>query len=208
MRETRSAARWVAFAIHTMAEDPNREVRTMVLLSLPYPPLPVLASTTEDGRLSGEQVTTSHTFIARGLDEAMARKDQKDNSERRERQLDVFRRFLHTMGTDGFFCNPDRLYQIYCASTLEHIATYFPPGHPVDIRFEPLASITRGDKAHSKMAEYMAAVSVLHEDAVPVPRSEYLQMSFADMLLACRDRLGHSMSEDERAAAQKKTEGA
>jgi hypothetical protein len=191
-----------------MSEDPNREARTMILLSLPYPPLPVLASTTEDGRLSGEQVTTSHTFIARGLDEAMARKDQKENSERRERQLDVLRRFLHTMATEGFFCTPDRLYQIYCATTLEHIATYFPRGHPVDIRFEPLASITRGDKAHSKMAEYMAAVSVLHEDAVQVPRSEYMQKSYADMLLACRDRLGHAMTEEERAQVQKKTEEA
>ncbi len=180
----------------------------MILLSLPYPPLPVLASTTEDGRLSGEQVTTSHTFIARGLDEAMARKDQKENSERRERQLDVLRRFLHTMATEGFFCTPDRLYQIYCATTLEHIATYFPRGHPVDIRFEPLASITRGDKAHSKMAEYMAAVSVLHEDTVQVPRSEYMQKSYADMLLACRDRLGHAMTEEERAQVQKKTEEA
>ena len=62
--------------------DPNGEMRTMVLLSLPYPPLPVIVSTTEDGRLSGEDVTTSHSFIARGLDEAMARKDQRENSER------------------------------------------------------------------------------------------------------------------------------
>ena len=182
-----------------MSEDPNREIRTMVLLSLPYPPLPVLASTTEDGRLSGEQVTTSHSFIARGLDEAMARKDSRENSERKARQLDVFRRFLHTMATEGFFCAPERLYQIYCTSTIEHIATYFPPGHPVDIRFEPLDSITRGDKAHSKMAEYMAAVSLLYEDAIHVPRSKYIQQSFAEMLLACRDRLGHSMTEEERA---------
>jgi hypothetical protein len=193
-----------------MSEDPNREIRTMVLLSLPYPPLPVLAATTEDGRLSGEQVTTSHSFIARGLDEAMARKDQKENSERKARQLDVFRRFLHTMGTEGFFCLPDRLYQIYCAYTLEHIATYFPPGHPVDIRFEPLSSITRGDKAHEKMAEYMAAVSVLYEDKNPIPRSQYMQQTFTELLLACRDRLGHAMTEDERARAseEKKTEEA
>lgn len=187
-----------------MSEDPNREIRAMVLLSLPYPPLPVLAATTEDGRLSGEQVTTSHSFVARGLDEALARKDQKENSERKARQLDVFRRFLHTMATEGFFCLPDRLYHIYCAYTVEHIATYFPLGHPVDIRFEPLASITRGDKAHAKMAEYMAAASVMYEDKDPIPRSEYMQQSYADMLLACRDRLGHAMTEEERAGAERK----
>lgn len=179
--------------------DPNGEMRTMVLLSLPYPPLPVLVSTTEDGRLSGEDVTTSHTFIARGLDEAMARKDQRENSERKARQLDVLRRFLHAMASEGFFCNPERLYHIYCQFTLEHIRTYFPPGHPVDIRFEPLASITRKDKAHAKMAEYLASQSVYHEDPVPIRREQYMQRDFYELLLACRDRLGHAMTEEERA---------
>jgi hypothetical protein len=67
----------------------------------------------------------------------------------------------------------------------------------VDIRFEPLSSITKGDKAHAKMAEYMAAVSVLYEDKDQIPRSQYQQQEFTDMLLACRDRLGHVMTEEE-----------
>jgi hypothetical protein len=35
-----------------------------------------------------------------------------------------------------------------------------------------------------------------------------MQKSYADMLLACRDRLGHAMTEEERAEVQKKTEEA
>ena len=184
-----------------MGEDPNREIRTMVLLTLPYPPLPVLASSIEldDGRLHEDKLTTSHAFIARALDEALVRDNVSENKARKSKQLDVFQRFLHSMATEGFDCTPERLYQIYCQFTLEHIATYFPVGHPVDIRFEPLSNITRGDKAHSKMAEYMASQSVFFEDAVRIRRYEYVQQEYRDMMLACRDRLGHVMSEEERA---------
>jgi len=178
--------------------DGNAEMRTMVLLSLPYPPLPVLVSKTEDGKLSGEDVTTSHSFVARGLDEAMARQDPAENRARKARQLEVFQRFLHAMATEGFFGTVERLYTIYCAFTLDHIATYFPPGHPVDIRFEPLSSITRGDKAHAKMAEYMASQSVLFEDATRIRRDQYMLQGYGDMLRACRDRLGHAMTQEER----------
>ena len=185
-------------------DDPNRELRAMVLVSLPYPPLPVLAARVEldDGRLHEDASTalTSHTLIAHGLDEAMARNRPEENADRKERQMDVFRRFLHAMATEGFFMqSPEPLYQLYCRFTLEHIATYFPPGHPVDIRFQPLASITRGDPFHGKMAEYMASQSVLQEDSVPTTRAQYLQQDFAQMLFAARDRLGHVMTPDERA---------
>lgn len=187
-----------------MSEDPNRELRAMVLVSLPYPPLPVLAARVEcdDNRLQEDASTclTSHTLIARGLDEAMARNRPEENDERKQRQLDVFRRFLHAMATDGFHMrDPEPLYQLYCRFTLEHVAAYLPPGHPVDIRFQPLASITRGDPFHAKMAEYMASQSLLQEDPVPVTRAQYLQQDYAQMLFAARDRLGHVMTPEERA---------
>jgi hypothetical protein len=194
-----------------MGEDPNREIRTMVLLTLPYPPLPVLGTRVEvdDGRLHGDELTTSHSFIARALDEALVRDSIPENKERKKRQLDVFQRFLHAMATEGFSCSPDRLYSIYCQFTFEHIATYFPVRHPIDIRFEPLSSITKGDKTHTKMAEYMASQSVLFEDAVRIRRYEYIEQDYADMMKACRDRLGHVMTDEERAMLplQRETSG-
>jgi hypothetical protein len=187
-----------------MAEDPNREIRTMVLLALPYPPLPVLAARIEldDERLHEDGVTTSHTLIAMGLNDAMARKDTKANGERKERQMGVFRQFLHAMGTEGFFCDVERLYLLFCRFSLDHIATYFPVGHRLDIRFQPLSYAVRGDKVHAKMAEYLAAQSLLFEDPVPVPREHYLGLEFPQMLTAVRDRLGHAMTADERAYAE------
>lgn len=186
-------------------DDPSRaEFRAMVLLTLPFPPLPVLVARVErdDGRLQGDAETTSHALIARGLDEAMARDRPGENRERRARQVDVFRRFLHAMAVEGFACTDERLHQIYCTASLEHISTYFPPGHPLDIRFQPLSSVCKRDPAHVKMAEYMASQSVYYEDSVPVRRDQYLLQDFATMLKACRDRLGHIMTEEERARVE------
>lgn len=183
-------------------DDPNREIRTMILLSLPYPPIPVLATRVEqdDGRLHDDEVTTSHTFIAQGLHEATARNDTAYNKERKKRQKKVFQDFLHSMATEGFSCDRvEQLYDIYCRFSVAHIATYFPPGHPIDIRFQPLSYVVRNDKCHTKMAEYMAAQSLFYEDSPPITRAQYLQQDFATMLLACRDRLGHVMTEEERA---------
>jgi len=192
-------------------DDPGRaEIRAMVLLSLPYPPLPILVAGVEqdDGRLQDDELTTTHALIARALEESMARNRTSENDDRRVRQVDVLQRFLHTMATDGFFCKEERLYQIYCYFSLEHIATYFPVGHLVDIRFQPLSSVTKGDKVHSKMAEYMASQSVVFEDPVRVRRYQYAQQDYVEMLRGCRDRLGHGLTDDERARVHQAAENA
>jgi hypothetical protein len=174
----------------------------MVLLALPYPPLPVLAGgvLADDGRLHDERVTHSHTFIAKCLNEAAVRADSAANRVRFEHQKAAMHVFMHRMGTEGFFCAPERLYQIFCEGTLHHIATYFPPEHALDVRFLPFDYVTRGDPIHAKMAEYLAAQSILLEDSPPVPRSVYLAMSFGEQLLSFRDRFGHAMTEEERQA--------
>lgn len=183
-------------------DTPERaEMRAMILLTLPYPPLPLLAARVEadDGRLQEDGVITSHTLIARALDESMARNNPAENTQRKARQIDVFQRFLHVMGTDGFFSAPERVYQIYCAFTIEHIATYFPPGHPLDIRFQPFASICKGDPVHAKIAEYLAAQSLFFEDPITVSREQYMRQDLVDLLRVCRDRLGHVLTSEERA---------
>jgi hypothetical protein len=182
-------------------EDPNRELRTMVLLTLPYPPLPILATRvdTDDHRLQDDEVITSHTLIAQGLEDSMARNDQTINMQRQKRQQTVMQSFLHAMATEGFFCDVERLYLLYCRYTLEHIATYFPPNHPLDIRFHPLSYAVKGDKIHAKMAEYMAGQSLFYEDATAITREQYLHFDYHEMLLASRDRLGHVMTDEERA---------
>jgi hypothetical protein len=187
-----------------MGDDPNAEIRAMVLLTLPYPPLPVFATRVEldDHRLQDDALITSHTLIARALNEAVLRNDPRENDARKARQLQNFQTFLHAMAVEGFSCDSERLYLIYCRFTLEHIATYFPPNHPVDVRFEPLSSIVRGDRAHVRLAEYMASQSIYLQDPVPVSREQYLKQGFHELLAVCRDRLGHCMTDEERASLQ------
>jgi len=189
-------------------EDPFREMRTMILLSMPYPPLPVIASKVEDGNgaLGEKIVTTTHTFIARCLDAAAARNDKEANTARRKRQTEVFQRYLHALASYGFFEQPPGLYDLYCAFSREQIQTYFPEGHPLDLSFMPLSSICRGDPAHIKMAEYMAGQSILFNDEPLVTREDYLQREFGDLILMHRHRMGHAMTPEERARLEKQEE--
>jgi hypothetical protein len=188
----------------TGEEDSDRELRAMVLLVLPYPPLPLLATRIEvdDGRLLDDGVTTtSHTLFAKALAETTWRNDASANAERMARQKRVFQEFLHAMAAEGFATtDPERLYLLYCRFTLEHLATYLPPGHPIDVRFQPYSYTTKGDATHRKLAEYMAAQSLFFEDPVPITREQYAQhYDLRDMLFALRARLGRVMSDEERA---------
>jgi hypothetical protein len=184
------------------------EIRSMILLSLPYPPLPVMAARIEadDGRIintSDDAVTTTHNLIAKGMTECMTRDDARANAERRQRQTRVLQTFLYAMATEGFATtNPDRLYEIYCRFSIDHITTYLPRGHPVDFRIPPLSYLIKGDRLHTRLAEYMAAQSVLFEDQPRVSREEYLREEPADLLFTLRARLGHVMTLEERARAE------
>jgi hypothetical protein len=186
-------------------EDPFREMRTMILLSLPYPPLPVVASRVEPDECKTDQniVTTTHTFIARCLDAAAARNDKEANTARRKRQTEVFQRYLHALASRGFFEQPQGLYELYCEFSRQQIQTYFPEGHPLDLSFMPLSSICRGDPAHVKMAEYMAGQSILFNDEPLVTREDYLQREFSELILMHRHRMGHAMTPEERARLDK-----
>jgi hypothetical protein len=184
----------------------SEEIRAMVLLTLPYPPLPVLVTRIEDGdgRLGADDaVTTTHTLIAKALTESMARDDQSINEERLGRQKHVFREFLHAMAVDGFATtDPDILYGIYCSASTAHIATYLPAAHhPIDFRIPPLSHIVRGDRTHTRLAEYMAAQSIFFEDQPPIPRDEFLLREPSRLLFDLRARLGHVMTEEEQARA-------
>ena len=185
-------------------EDPFREVRTMILLSLPYPPLPVPASrvVSDEGVLGEETLTTTHTLIARCLNAAACRNAPKENEERRRKQQEVFQCFLHAMGTKGFFENAEGVYRIYCEFSRQHIATYFPPGHPLDLAIHQLDKVCKGDQVHSKMAEYMAAQSIFYEDNPRVSREEYLARDYRELIMMLRHRLGYALTEEEKRALE------
>ena len=188
-----------------MSVDSVREIRTIVLLSLPYPPMPVRVYSTDPLELSlqGEACeTTSHTLLARCLNAAAERADGERNVRRKQRQTEVFQQFLHAMATEGFDMDARALFGLYCDFTQRHIDTYFEPGEPNPrIAFGSIDDTAKGSRAHAKMCEYMAAQSVLFQDSPPKDRRHYERKSYGSLLLMARDRIGHKMSEEEHAKA-------
>ena len=188
-----------------MSTDSVREVRTMVLLSLPYPPMPIRVSTVDPLELSAEGeecLTTSHTLIARCLNDAAARGDRERNAHRKQAQMLVFQEFLHALATRGFDMEAPALFGLYRDFTKRHIETYFQDGERVPpVEFGTIDDAAKGSKTHGKMCEYMAAQSVLFQDSPPLPRRHFERKSYSSMLLMARDRLGHKMSEEEHARA-------
>jgi hypothetical protein len=52
---------------------------------------------------------------------------------------------------------------------------------------------------HAKTAEFVASQCIFFEDAAPLTREQCLkERDYADLLRACRDRLGHPMTDAER----------
>lgn len=174
--------------------DNLREMRAMILLSLPYPPLPVTASQleTDDGRLHDEATTTSHTFLARCLQGAVERGDTWSDENRRAKQTDLLDRFLAEIGKPE---RPQDIYTLYCRFTAQYISTYFPSDHRLEINFRPLDWVTRGDPVHRKMTEYLAAQSILYEDDPPVSAACYAQIEYPGLLMCAQRRLIQAVSE-------------
>lgn len=182
--------------------DSAYEIRSMILASTPYPPLPVVVSQVEDMTVGQETVTTSHAVLSQCLQTAAVKNDDKANKDRQRRQIEVFQRFLHGLAESGFDLSGGELYDFYCRHTKLHLETYF-DGKETELRFMPLSYIAKGDQVHQRMCEYMAAQSILFKDPVPKDVSQFLTKSYAYLLELARDRLGHTMTDEEREMADR-----
>lgn len=190
-----------------MSEDSLREIRAMILLSLPYPPLPMqVCQVEEDANLvsTDDATTTTHSLLGLCLNNAVVRNNAKENKEREIKAKAVFQQLLHDMATHGFDATDEDLYSIYCKASHSHIAAYFSNTPAPHIAFRPLHYITNGDKTHRKMCEYMAGQSVLFEDEPPKTTEDFANQSYAELLRKTRDRLGHIMTHEEQQAAMQK----
>ena len=173
--------------------DDLREMRTMVVMSLPYPPLPVRVESRDPLELSApgeDRTTTTHTLISRCLNEAVERNDAAANGRREKAQMFVFQKFMHALGCGGFDMKPRALFELYCRYAREHIETYFEGPKP-PIEFAELDSIKIGDGVHRKMCEWMAAQSILFQEKPARDRKYYETKSYGSLLLMARARLGH-----------------
>lgn len=185
--------------------DSLREIRTMVLLSLPYPPLPVYVRSADPLELSAQgelTETTTHTLLARCLNAEAERNDPERNARRKKRQTEVFQAFIQDMALRGFYMEAPELFELYCEHSKHYLHTYFEDGElRMDVSFARLEDAPKGSKTHAKMCEYMAAQSVLFQDTPPKTRAFYERKGYGSLLLMVRDRIGHKMTEEEHARA-------
>lgn len=170
--------------------DQNREVRAMILASLPYPPLPVEAKRLEDGNKLGDVVvTTSHDIISHLLEAVCVQGDPKIHQNRQERQRNVLRAFLADLVKDGIQ-GPEALYDTYRKHTVQHIATYYPEGAVIpELRFMPLGYVCRGDNVHVRTCDYIAAQARILELRGGYCASDWGNRNYVDLLVEARNRL-------------------
>lgn len=175
--------------------DSTQEIRAMILVCLPYPPLPTLFS-----RVSGEGdpvLQTSHDLIARLLRDAAQRCTHEENKARQRKQQTVLTRFMKRLATQDSEA-PVALYGLYCQYTRDHIATYLPEGAPPpDLRFLPLESTCKGDKVHKAMCDYVAGQSRILKLRDGDCADNWLRYEYTDMMLRARSHLLEEKIEDE-----------
>lgn len=174
--------------------DDNAEIRAMILLSLPYPPLPVRCHGLEDdcSSLSGEKTITTHDILSKLLEETLQRGAKpQEHEQRKKRQQDVFRRFLAELcEKEGQRdVQPPELYQLYCKYSLAHIETYFPEGvTPPPTGILDFNAIQHGDATHSRMCDYMAGQAVLLK-IQPDRAENFKNIPYHKMLMDAKTRL-------------------
>ena len=105
-----------------------------------------------------EQVTTTHNLMAAAINTAACSHNEAQNASRKRKQVEVLHAFLSDMAACGFDMDGDALYSFYCRHSIHHLSTYLPDGAPLpSVRYQPLEWISKGDKVHVKMCEYMRA---------------------------------------------------
>lgn len=170
--------------------DSNSELRAMIMAALPYPPLPVEAKRfDEDGNTLGDAVmVNSHDIISNLLEQACTRGTADAHKSRQQRQQEVLRCFLRDLVKDGI--QPaDALYRTYCEHTRDHVAAYYPVGHAPELKFTPLAHVSRGDAVHVRTCDWMAAQTRLLELDNGLAAVDWAPRNYADLLEVARGRL-------------------
>jgi hypothetical protein len=146
----------------------------------------------EDGsdRLGDGVLQTTHDILSNLLKQACVTHTVSENKERQRRQQEILREFLMAIAKDGMQPPPE-LYRTLCEFSQRHIATYIKgnPSSLPEIRFEPLDSVCKGDAAHKRMCDYMAAQGRLLELNAGLSAQDWACREYADMMLVARARL-------------------
>jgi hypothetical protein len=167
--------------------DENRELRAMLLSVLHLPPLPVTVNLVErdDNSIIDDQHTeTSHSIICNLIEWMAVMDNQEHNMKRMMTQVSLQQRFQDELRKLPADITDEALFDFYCHHTRVWINSYTPLGDT--IRFKPVDSVCRGDKAHSALLDYAKAqYHYLKEGKGTLLISDTL--SYKDMLRNCTE---------------------
>ena len=103
--------------------DAFAELRSMILLELGCPPLPVMATRQETGQ---DVTTNTHDMLSVFMVTAFRRQDEAENSRRRKRQIQIERSYRE--GLEQCANNFTEAYAHMTRFATDYLATYLLPG--------------------------------------------------------------------------------
>ena len=147
---------------HMLRGDAHRELRAMLLTAHPCPPLPQIANSADNMM---RRVFSSHDFLSTAIDRMLLEPDKKRDTERRDAQLLLCHRLAAAL--PGLLENDstDALYEEFTRFARSYVALYFPIARreTLDIRFEPLDNVCRGDAVHLAACAHLRALRVFRQ---------------------------------------------
>lgn len=156
------------YSTATQHPDGNREVRAMVMASLPFPPMPMMVSkqlADESSFVDTElKSINSHDLIAHLMNICCCY--CKDNDARMLKQIalqeEMFARFDNE-SVDLLLSSVDKVYELMGEFTRRYIQLYMPdPEKPQDVRFIPWQDVDKDHVVYRKALDFHKAQDLLY----------------------------------------------
>lgn len=145
--------------------DGNREIRAMIMASLPFPPMPMMASRQmpdESSFVDAEwKCINSHDLIAHLMNVCCCH--CKNNDARKNRQIALQEEMFSRIERDADLSSIDSVYELMGEFTRRYIQLYLPdPEKQQDVRFIPWRDVDKDHIVHRKALEFQMAQDVLY----------------------------------------------
>lgn len=186
-----------------MSDDAMREVRSMVLLTSPCPPLPLLANLETfdrdmEDRVVTDAVSNSHDLIAHLMNRAIhVQVNTRDFHEQRVLKQRAAEKTLFEsidQMTDDGSMDVEKVYSAFQRYTRDYVASFLSPQANHDLRFMPLSEVCLSDPILLSARSFVKAQDTLygrHPSIAPdgVADKSIDIMTYSDTIRVCANRI-------------------
>lgn len=191
--------------------DGMREIRAMVVASLPCPPMPVMVSRELEDEASFTSIDasccSSHDIMAHLMNLACTVATEDHNRRRAELQHEAMTELFdavdewigaQTTGSRARLPPVKWSYDLFATFTRRYIQSFMPdPTRTQDIRMLPIESIDRTHRVHAKALQFQRAQDILYGEECKqqfrcLLRCSYEAMSYAELVQLSMARIIHA----------------